>query len=163
MSCFIWPNQCSKLIKENQHSWSKGFNQQDPRNLGVLRGHSRSEWYWGLNGNGHKTSPQQTISPRRPRTVGCTTTGLAPKKPRSLKKPESYRETLISIRAPILQYHLDHKSEENQCLVLSEIGKVSHKTPMWQHPLLQSHRLARSVLICVCVPIKSLQTGLLWP
>jgi len=29
-------------------------------------------------------------------------TELAPKKPRSLMKPESYRETLISIRASIL-------------------------------------------------------------
>jgi hypothetical protein len=65
-------------------------------------------------------------------------------------KPESYRETLLRMRAPILQYHLDDKSEQNQCLVLSETGKVSHKTPMWQHPLLQSYRLARSVLIYVC-------------
>jgi len=100
--------------------------------------------------NWDETSPQQTIGPRRPRTVGCTITGLAPKKPRSLMKPESYRETLLSIRASILQYHLDDKPEENQCLVLSKIGKMSHKTPMWQHPFLQSYRLARSVLSYMC-------------
>jgi hypothetical protein len=86
-----------------------------------------SQWNWAQNLTAANSWSYKT-----------QTCGQAPINPRNLMKPESHRETMLNIRAAILQYHVDDKqSEEDQQLVLSEIEKVSRKIPMWQHPLLQ--------------------------
>jgi hypothetical protein len=99
---------------------------------------------------GQDTSPCQ-VGPNRSRPEGCTSMGQPPKKPRALVEHESCREALVSFKIAVLLYHPeDRLSEEDQSLVLKEIGRVFYETPNGECPHLLSYRLEEHVLFYVC-------------
>ena len=61
-----------------------------------------------LKQSGHETSPQPSMGPKRPRSVGHTPTEKSPKEPKTPLEPGSYKEALLNFRVAVL---LDHPEE----------------------------------------------------